>query len=504
MSDPVSDPVTDPATGPETGTASAGATGTATEPALLTATELAALFVDRRLSPVEATRAALDRIAGLDERVNAYCLVDPERALAAARESEERWLRGEPRGPLDGVPVSIKDMFLTAGWPTLRGSAMVDPDQDWRVDAPCVARLREQGAVLLGKTTTPELGWKGVTDAPLTGVTRNPFDLDMTPGGSSGGSAAAVALGMGALSVGTDGGGSVRIPASFSGVFGLKPTYGRIPLYPPSPFGTLSHAGPLAWTVDDAALLLDVIAGPDARDWSALAPPEGSYRAALAAGVAGLRVAFSPDLGHVRVDAEVAAAVRAAAGVFEDLGARVEEISPGFDDPVEAFNVLWYSGAAKTVEQFPEQRHGLMDPGLRAVVDEGRRLSALDYLEATARRMALGTLMGRFHERYDLLLTPAVPVPPFQAGTEVPPGSHAKRWTSWTPFSYPFNLTQQPAASVPCGFTRGGLPIGLQVVGPRHADARVLAACKAFQEARPWTAHRPMAHRGASREGGRG
>ncbi|MGH3328978.1 MAG: amidase [Streptomycetales bacterium] len=489
---PVSDPATDPAADP------------ATEPASLTATELTALFRARRLSPVEATRAALERIARLDERINAYCLVDPEGALAAARDSEERWRRGEPSGLLDGVPVSIKDMFLTAGWPTLRGSAMVDPDQDWLEDAPCVARLREQGVVLLGKTTTPELGWKGVTDGPLTGVTRNPWDLDMTPGGSSGGSAAAVALGMGALSVGTDGGGSVRIPASFSGVFGLKPTYGRIPLYPPSPFGTLSHAGPLAWTVDDAALLLDVISRPDARDWSALAPSDGSYRAALAAGAAGLRVAFSPDLGYVKVDAEVESAVRDAAQVFEDLGAHVEETCPGFADPVAAFNVLWYSGAAKTVEQFPEERHARMDPGLRAVVDEGRRLSALDYLEATARRMALGTLMGRFHERYDLLLTPAVPVPAFEAGVEVPPGSHAERWTSWARFSYPFNMTQQPAASVPCGFTRGGLPVGLQVVGPRHADARVLGACKAFQDARPWTAQRPPAHRGGYRSGGRG
>jgi aspartyl-tRNA(Asn)/glutamyl-tRNA(Gln) amidotransferase subunit A len=452
----------------------------------MAATELLDRYRAKELSPVEATRAALERVDALDRDVNAFCLVAPDEAMARARASEQRWLRGEPAGLLDGVPVSIKDLLLTRGWPTRRGSRLIDAGQEWPEDAPSSARLREHNAVILGKTTTPELGWKGVTDSPLSGVTRNPWNTERTSGGSSGGSAAAVALGMGALSVGTDGGGSVRIPAGFCGVFGLKPTYGRIPLYPASPFGTLSHAGPITRSVADAALMLDVLAVPDSRDWSSLPPPTGSYRDGLDRGLAGVRVAFSPTLGYVDVDPEVAARVRDAVGVLADLGAHVDEVDPGFDDPVEAFHVLWFSGAAKSVEQFPRSRQRELEPGLRDICAAGRRMNALDYLEASAVRIRLGVLMGRFHDTYDLLATPALPIPAFEAGLEVPPGWPAPRWTSWTPFTYPFNMTQQPAASVPCGFTSAGLPVGLQIVGPRHADMGVLAACKAYEGAATW------------------
>jgi aspartyl-tRNA(Asn)/glutamyl-tRNA(Gln) amidotransferase subunit A len=460
-----------------------------TQIALMTATELLGRFRSGELSPVEATRAALERIEALNQRVNAFCLVDQDAALAAARASERRWRSGEPAGLLDGVPVSVKDLLLTRGWPTLRGSWLIAEDQQWPEDAPSVARLREHGAVLLGKTTTPELGWKGVTDSARFGVTRNPWDTGRTSGGSSGGSAAAVALGMAPLSVGTDGGGSVRIPAGFCGIFALKPTYGRIPLYPPSPFGTLSHAGPMTRTVEDAALMLDVLSLPDSRDWSALPPPApgSSHLAGLDAGVAGLRVAFSPTLGFVEVDPEVAARVRAAVEVLAELGAVVEEADPGFDDPVEAFHVLWFSGAANSVAQFPEASWPELDPGLLEVCEQGRRMTAMAYLDATAERMRLGVRMGRFHQAHDLLVTPTLPLPAFTAGLEAPEGSPSPRWTGWTPFTYPFNLTQQPAATVPCGFTDAGLPVGLQVVGPRHADALVLRACKAYQDARPLT-----------------
>jgi aspartyl-tRNA(Asn)/glutamyl-tRNA(Gln) amidotransferase subunit A len=447
-----------------------------------TATELVAGYARRTVSPVEATKAVLARIAVRDAELNAFCLVDADGAVEQARRSEQRWRAGEPAGPVDGVPTSIKDLFLTRGWPTLRGSRTIDPDQDWAEDAPTVARLREAGAVLVGKTTTPELGWKGVTDGPLTGVTRNPWDPSRTSGGSSGGAAAAVAAGMGPLATGTDGGGSIRIPAGFCGIVGLKPTYGRVPLYPSSPFGTLAHAGPMTRTVDDAALMLDVLSGPDARDWSALPPPTGSFRDHLGDGVGGLRVAFSPALGYVDVDSEVATAVRAAVDVLAGLGARVTEVDPGFADPVRAYHVLWFSGAAKALEHLPPDAAERLDLGLQEVVAEGRTLSALDYLEAMAQRMALGCAMGRFHERFDLLVTPTLPIPAFAAGVEVPPGWPAPRWTSWTPFTYPFNLTQQPAASVPCGRTADGLPIGLQIVGPRHADTGVLAAAKAYQD----------------------
>jgi len=443
-------------------------------------------FRQRSLSPVDVTHAALARIRALDGEVNAFCLVDDEQALAAAEASQQRWRKGEPCGVLDGVPVAIKDLLLTRGWPTLRGSLAIDPGQEWAEDAPSVARLRSHGAVLVGKTTTPELGWKGVTDSPRDGVTRNPWDPQRTSGGSSGGSATAVALEMAALAVGTDGGGSVRIPAAFSGVFGLKPTYGRVPLYPASPFGTLAHVGPMTRCVEDAALMMDAISGFDSRDWSAMPTPERSHREGLDDGVAGMRVAFSPDLGHVEVEPEVAALVRCAVDVLAGLGAVVEEVDPGFDDPVDAFHVLWFSGAAKSVEAFPQRSRAGLDPGLREICEQGRSMTALQYLEATAVRMSLGVLMGRFHETYDVLVTPTLPLTAFAAGVEVPPAWPAPRWTSWTPFTYPFNLTQQPAASVPCGLTAAGLPVGLQVVGPRHADRRVLRVCKAYQDAAPW------------------
>ena len=462
-----------------------------TTPADLAATQLVAAYRAGELSPVEATQDALDRIDQLDRQVRAFCLVDADRALEAAKTSEQRWQQGLPQGPVDGVPVSIKDVYLTQGWPTLRGSRLVSPDQEWPFDGPAITRLREQGAVLLGKTTTSELAWKCVTDSPLSGVRVNPWDTSGTPGGSSGGSAVAVALGMGPLAMGTDGGGAVRIPASFTATVAIKPTYGRVPHWPASPLGTLASAAPMARTVADTALLLDVVSGFDARDGSALPPTTRSFSSALGNGVLGLRIALSPTLGYVDVDPDVTDAVQRAAGVFRDLGAEVELADPGFADCVQDFHVLWFTAVAKTVERLTPRERELMEPALREVVTQGEQRSALDYLTATATRMAMGATMGAFHERYDLLLTPTVPITPFVAGEEVPIGWHSPRWTSWTPFTYPFNMTQQPAASVPCGWTNTGLPIGLQVVGPRHADDRVLAACAAYEQVQPWTHRRP-------------
>ncbi|MGH3686799.1 MAG: amidase [Pseudonocardiaceae bacterium] len=460
-------------------------------PADLTATELVAAYRARELSPVEATQDVLDRIEQLDRDVRAFCFVDADQALEAAKASEKRWQQGLPQGLVDGVPVSIKDMILTQGWPTLRGSRLVALDQEWPVDGPSVARLREHGAVLLGKTTTSELAWKCVTDSPLTGVTVNPWDTSRTPGGSSGGSAVAVALGMGPLSMGTDGGGAARIPASFTATVAIKPTYGRVPHWPASPLGTLAHVGPMARTVADTALLLDVVSGSDARDWAALPPTARSFSGALNNGVLGLRIALSPTLGYVDVDPEVADAVQAAAEVFCDLGAEVEFADPGFADCVQDFHVLWFTATAKTVERLTPRERGLMEPALQEMVTQAEHCSALAYLTATATKAAMGVTMGAFHECYDLLLTPTVPITPFVAGEEVPIGWHSPRWTSWTPFTYPFNMTQQPAASIPCGWSSASLPIGLQVVGPRHADDRVLAACAAYEQVQPWVHRRP-------------
>jgi aspartyl-tRNA(Asn)/glutamyl-tRNA(Gln) amidotransferase subunit A len=457
-----------------------------TDPALLSATELLAHYRRKSLSPVEATQAVLARIERFDGAVNAFCLVDPERALAGARASEERWRRGAPIGMVDGVPATIKDIVLTEGWPTLRGSRAIAPDQPWREDAPATARLREQGAVLVGKTTTPEFGWKGVTDSPLTGITRNPWDLATTPGGSSGGAAAACALGMGALHVGTDGGGSIRIPASFTGIVGLKPSFGRVPAWPLSPYGTVAHLGPMTRTVSDAALMLNVLALPDARDWHALPYEPRDHRIGLEDGVRGLKIAYSANLGFAEVDPEVAALVASAAAAFAELGAHVEATDPGFADPRAIFVAHWYAGAANVLRAYDERQRAEMDLGLIEIAAEGAQIGLLDYLDAVARRGALGQQMRAFHERFDLLLTPTVPIAAFAAGRERSDPARQERWFDWAPFSNPFNLTQQPAASVPCGFTAAGLPIGLQIVGPMHADALVLRAARAFEAARPW------------------
>ncbi|MDO0933405.1 amidase [Streptomyces sp. DG2A-72] len=449
----------------------------------LTAVQLVNGYRKGEFSPVEATRAALERAEQMQPVVNAFVRLDPEDALALAAASAERWRRGEPAGLVDGVPVTVKDILLMRGGPTLKGSKAIDPNGRWDEDAPSVARLREHGAVFLGKTTTPEFGWKGVTDSPLSGVTRNPHDTSRTAGGSSGGSAAAVALGAGPLSLGTDGGGSVRIPAAFCGIFALKPTYGRVALYPASAFGTLAHVGPMTRDAADAALLMDVIGGPDARDWSALAPT-ASFVQALAGGVRGLRVAYSPVLGgQVAVRPAVAAAVRRAVERLAGLGAYVEETDPDFTDPVDAFHTLWFSGAARVTQHFGPHQRELLDPGLREICALGSRYSALDYLAAVDVRMELGRRMGQFHESYDLLVTPTLPITAFEAGAEVPKGSGHRRWTGWTPFTYPFNMTQQPAATVPVGTDAEGLPIGMQIVGARHRDDVVLRAAHALYEA---------------------
>jgi aspartyl-tRNA(Asn)/glutamyl-tRNA(Gln) amidotransferase subunit A len=431
-----------------------------------TATELLAAFRSKQASPVEATRAVLARMDALDPKLNAFCFRDDAHAIAQAHASEARWQVGAPRGALDGVPTSIKDLILTQGWPTLRGSLTVDKNQKWEIDAPATARLKEAGAVLIGKTNTPEFGCKGTTDNLLTGVTRNPWDVTKTPGGSSGGAAAAVASGMGPLAVGTDGAGSVRIPSAFCGIFGLKPSFGRVPAFPLSPFGTVAHLGPHTRTVRDAALMMNVLTQPDARDWTSLQHDARDYLVGLEEGVRGLRVAYSPDLGYAKnVDPEIAAAVRHAAAVFTEMGAQVEEVSPGFSDPTEITNKLWFAGAHLLFSNMSEAQRAQVEPTFRAQALEGAKLSALDILRLNVRRGELGTQMRTFHARYDILLTPGTAVTAFEAKASTEQTFVIENFLGWTPFSYPFNLTQQPAAVIPCGLARNGLPMSAMASG---------------------------------------
>jgi len=469
-----------------TPTTAAASNRAGTDLAECTATELLALYRSRQASPVEATRAVLARIERLNPLLLAYCHLAPDETLAAARASEARWQRGEPCGALDGVPTSIKDLILTRGWPTLRGSHTVDAGQPWEVDAPASARLREAGAVLLGKTSTPEFGCKGETNSPRTGITRNPWNPAKTPGGSSGGTAAAVAAGLGPLSVGTDGAGSVRIPGAFCGNFGLKPSFGRVPAYPLSPFGTVAHLGPHTMSVRDAALLLNVLAQPDARDWTSLQYDARDYRVGLDDGVRGLRIAWSPTLGYAKnVHPEVAAACAAAVDALAALGAQVEAVDPGFDDPLDITCGLWFAGAWTLWNTLTPEQQALTDPDFRAEAELGAQLSLLEVQRLHLRRGTLGTQMRQFMQRFDLLATPSVAVPAFDARPAGHTPFSAAAMLGWTPFSYPFNLTQQPACTIPCGLTRDGLPIGLQFVGPMFGDALVLRAARAYECVRP-------------------
>ncbi|AFR50623.1 amidase [Gordonia sp. KTR9] len=455
----------------------------------LSATELAEAYRTGALTPETVATELLDAIEAVDPSINAFCLVDPDRTIAEARESTARFAAGTPFGPLDGVPVSIKDLLLTAGWPTLRGSLMIEPDQMvWDTDAPAVARLREAGVVLLGKVTTPEFGWKGVTDSPRTGITRNPWDTSCTSGGSSGGSAAALAAGLGPLSVGTDGGGSIRIPAAFCGVVGFKPTLGRVPMYPPSPFAPVAHVGPMTRTVSDCAALLDVLSGFDARDWSALPPPTTGAVAAIAdvRDLADLRVGYSADLGFGSNDPGVQANTDRVASVLEQLGATVEKVDLGWDDPAWAYHVIWYAGADVVVRGLGPRAAESVDPLLMEALERHRDLRASDVVGATALRMEMGTQMSLLHKEFDVLLTPSMPTVAFGAGRTVPDGSPSPEWTSWTPYTYPFNLTGQPAITVPSGFA-DGLPTGAQFVGARHHDATVLRVAAAYEAAAGFT-----------------
>ncbi|HEY1796474.1 MAG TPA: amidase [Stellaceae bacterium] len=455
----------------------------ADDTAFLPATELVKRYRDKSLSPVEVIDIVLARLEKFEGAVNAFVLYDPDTARKMARESEARWVKGAPQGVIDGVPVAIKDTQLTKGWPRRVGSRTIDANQPWPEDAPSTARLREAGAVFFGKTTTPEFGWKPVTDSPLTGVTRNPWDLARSPGGSSGGSAVAVLTGVTPLAVGTDAGGSIRIPAAFSGVFGHKPSFGRVAMYPPSAFGDVSHGGPLSRTVDDAALMLDAMKGPDARDWFSL-PDDGiAYRDRVREGsLRGKRVALSPTLGYHEPAPAVRAAVERAAKVFAEQGAVVELADPFAESPMAIFQVLACAAMWSLLRGIPEAKHALMDPGLVEFCRRGAAVTQEQYVDAVGKRVALGVALNRFFERYDLILSPTMPTVAAWAEPRGDGSPDPTNFADWLSYTWAFNLTKNPSASIPCGFD-GGLPIGLMVTGRTYDDLGVLQACRAYEQA---------------------
>jgi aspartyl-tRNA(Asn)/glutamyl-tRNA(Gln) amidotransferase subunit A len=441
---------------------------------LLTATDLLSQYRRRKLSPVEVTRAVLDQIGRRNPELNAFVVLDAESALRDARASEARWQASKPAGLLDGVPVSIKDLLPARGWPTRFGSLTSSARGPWEDDAPAVARLREHGAVLLGKTTTSEFGLKGRGDSPLSGVTRNPWHPAHTPGGSSAGAVVAVAAGFGPLAVGTDGGGSIRVPAAYTGVVGLKPSFGRVPAWPAGVVGVPPHIGPIARSTRDAALLLTVIAEPDDRDPFRLPEAAGDFRDALGRNWRKTRIGVSATLGYAQVDPEIAAAFERVVRVFDELGAHLDAADPPFSSPAATLRTLFAARAAFTLRHLDEEARRQLDPAVLASAEEGEKLSALDYLEAEAARAELATRMAEYQRRFDLLITPttAQPAPRLDAPPAPRDGS---------PFAYPFSLTRQPAISVPCGVTKSGLPIGVQIVGRPFEDGLVLAAADAIE-----------------------
>ena len=459
----------------------------------MTAVELAAAIRRKKVSPVEVVDAVLARIEKLNRTLNAYCTTTADLARREAKAAERALMRkGERLGPLHGVPFSIKDLLITKGVRTTWGSKLY-ADHVPEEDAPAVERLKAAGAILVGKTNTPAFGWIGATHNLVFGITRNPWNPERTPGGSSGGAGAAVAAGMAPLAVGTDGGGSIRIPSCFSGIFGLKPSFGRVPVYPFSGAWSLSHAGPMTRTVVDAALMLNVLAGPDERDPHSLPGQPIDYVKALRGTLKGLRVAWSSTLGYATVDPEIQAVCQRAAKRFKEFGCKLDSADPGWSSPYEAWKVIFCGGiAARLAPYLPEHRQDI-EPGLVRIIEEALKWPPTSYVQAWFDRLTFCDHVRKFFAKYDLLLTPTVACPPFKAGLENPTEIAGRPIPDygWIPFTYPFNLTGQPAASVPCGFTRDGLPVGLQIVGRRFDDATVLRAAACVERAEPWAGRKP-------------
>jgi aspartyl-tRNA(Asn)/glutamyl-tRNA(Gln) amidotransferase subunit A len=452
-------------------------------PALMTAEDLALLYARRRLSPVEALQAVSERIARLNPAFNAFAVLNPRAAIAAG-ESEARWAAGRPYGPLDGVPCTIKDLLDIAGFPTRRGSRLTDP-APVAEHAPAVLGLLAAGAVIVGKTTTTEFGWKSPGDCPLHGITRNPWDRAYSTGGSSAGAGAAGAAGFGPLHVGTDAGGSVRIPAAWCGLVGLKPSYGRIPQWPQGAFSAVACAGPMTRSVRDAALMLSAMARYDARDPTCLPDDPRDWTDGIEAGVEGLQVAVLARPGFdAPADADAIAAVERAAGLLQDAGAAVEQAEADLPDCRAVFGQVWGAALAKLVAGFPAERRGLLDPGLLEVAAAHGGMSAVDYMAADAQRLQAGHAMGRFMQRYDLILCPTVPAPPplAEAPTTDP---LASLWSAWAPWTFAFNLTRQPAISVPLGLSAAGLPLSVQLAAAQYRDDLVLRAARVLERAVP-------------------
>lgn len=440
---------------------------------------LSQLYASGELSPVEVAGVALERAEKVQAEFNAFSFIDHQGAIAAARASETRWRRGAPLSPIDGIPTTIKDIVWVKDW-IVRFGSKTTSEKPLADDAPSVNLLRTAGAVFIGQTTSPEFAWKPITDSPLRGSTRNPWDPSKTPGGSSGGAAVAAASGAGTFHLGTDGGGSIRIPASFTGIVGFKPTFGRVPNFPPSGFFSVSHTGPMARSVADASRMLTAMSGRDFRDWTQSA---GDLPSAQMSEIdlRSLKIGFwcEPPVG--RLDSEISLAVTRKVDQLASMGASVRPFALPVDDVLDLFDHHWLAGAALRYSTMIEEDRKKMDPGLRSAAEKGLRFSAVEMLGAHVKRVHFGAAMDAALREFDVIVSPATAYLPFDVGTDAPPSSDARSWTEWSGFSYPLNLTGQPACVLPCGLSDSGLPIGLQVIGARGADGQVLSVAKAIE-----------------------
>ncbi len=461
--------------------------------AFMSALELLQLIRDKQVSPVALVESALRHAEAMQPVLNPFVTITADLAIEAAHQAERAIMAGDSGGLLCGLPVSIKDLTALKGVRFTSGSR-ANADFIAPVDAPAAERVKQHGACVIGKTTTTEFGCKASSSSPLTGITRNPWNLARTPGGSSSGAGASVAAGVTPFALGTDGGGSIRIPSSFCGLFGIKAHFGRVPIYPTSATPTLAHVGPMARTVRDAALLLTVISGWDGRDPAAVAAETPNYIAACDRSPKGLRIAWSANLGYAKPLPEVVRIAGAAAQALEAFGCQVELVEKVFDDPAELWMAEFYAGVGTRLKDTLEQNKELIDPAvvelLRPALDQ--RLD--DYYRRVFQRYDFREKVRLFFERYDVLVTPATPTPAFDVTRDLPIEFDRRDIVSWVAYTYPFNLSGSPAASVPCGFTNEGLPVGLQIVSRPLREVDIFCLAAALEAARPWSVRRPAMH----------
>lgn len=450
----------------------------------VTAHEARALISAREVSPVELTRAALDAALETQDTLNAFSCILEESAMCAAREIERKVMAGEGAGTLLGLPISVKDLIAVAGAPLCFGSkAMADNTSS--VNAPSVQRVLDAGAIIIGKTTTSEFGCKPVGDSPLSGITRNPWDTKFTPGGSSAGAAASVAAGVTPFALGTDGGGSIRIPAAFCGLTGLKAQFGRIPVWPASSTPTLAHVGPLAKNSADIALLFSAIAGYDERDPFSVAGDPPNLMLAVNGGISNLRIAWSSTLGYADPDPGVVSVLKDVVSRLERDGADIQEVDGVFSfDPDEIWTSEFYAGVGTKLRDVLETRRDLLDPSVASALDVAIGQEMYGYYRKVFDRYALRDHAVDFFSKFDILLSPVTPVTSLLAGMDMPEHLTDRNLVTWAYFTYPFNLTGQPAASVCGGFDESGLPVGIQVVGRALSEFNVMRVVSHIEKVR--------------------